>query len=220
VIAGNDLLARHAAQAGAREVRVIPTCLDPSRYEPKGDYRLGSPPRMVWIGSSSTLEQVARFADALNAMGRAIEGLVFRIIADATLALEDVRVEPVAWSLETEARLLAEADFAVAPLPDTPFTRGKCAFKVLQYLAAGLPVITSPVGVNAEYVADERTGLWARSPEQWASQASRLVGDASLRARLGQAGRAFVEQHMDVALWQDAFCDAVAFALRDAAVHL
>ncbi len=216
VIAGNDLLARHARQAGAREVRVIPTCLDPSRYAPKVDYGLGSPTRMVWIGSSSTLEQVAGFADALNAMGRAIDGLTFRIIADDTLALKDLAVEAIPWSLEDEARLLAEADFAVAPLPDTPFTRGKCAFKVLQYLAAALPVITSPVGVNAQYVADGRTGLWARTPDEWASRAARLVADRALRERLGQAGRRFVEQRMDVRLWQDAYCQAVCLALPGA----
>jgi glycosyltransferase involved in cell wall biosynthesis len=213
VIAGNDILEGHASERGAKNVTVIPTCLDPWHYTPKADYRLGSPPVMVWIGSASTLNQVSDFGESLNGMGRAVPGLVFRIVADAALELADLRVQSVPWTLDGEARALAEADFAIAPMPDSQFTRGKCGFKVLQYLAAGLPVITSPVGVNAQFIKPGQTGLWAEEPRQWAEQAAKLLADESLRETLGRAGRQFVLEHMDYRLWEDTFCRVIEDAL-------
>jgi len=125
----------------------------------------------------------------------------------------DLRIENVPWRLEDEARLLAESDIGIAPLPDTPFTRGKCGFKVLQYMAAGLPVVTSPVGVNAEYVRHGETGFWARSAEEWVEAVRRLAGDAALRERLGRAGRSRIEQEFDFTALAPRVCDAVASAL-------
>jgi hypothetical protein len=122
-------------------------------------------------------------------------------------------VENVPWSLEDEARLLAECDIGIAPMPDTPFTRGKCGFKVLQYMAAGLPVVTSPVGVNAEYVEPAVTGLHARTPDEWVAAVKRLADDAALRERMGRAGRRRAEEEFDFGVLQPRFVELVAQAL-------
>jgi len=198
VLAGNPVLAEHARRAPARRVEVMPTGLDTTRYPPKDAYETASGPRLVWIGSRSTLKQLARLRPALEAIGRQVPGARLRVIADAPLALEHLAVENVPWSREAEGRLLAECDVGIAPLPDTPYTRSKCGFKVLQYMAAGLPVVASPVGIHADYVRPEETGLHASGEAEWVEAIRRLSGDAALCERMGRAGRRRVEREFDV----------------------
>jgi glycosyltransferase involved in cell wall biosynthesis len=214
VLAGNPYLAEHVAQVGG-SAHIIPTGLDARRYAPKVDHALAGPLRLVWIGSRSTLKRLDPFRDMLSEVGRRVPGIVLRIIADAELHVADLAVENVPWSLESEGRLLAESDIGIAPLPDNPFTRGKCAFKVLQYMAAGLPVVTSPVGANAEYVADGGTGFHASGTEQWLQHIERLAADASLRQRLGRAGRGRVDAEFDVAVLGPRVADLIQGVLAD-----
>jgi glycosyltransferase involved in cell wall biosynthesis len=209
VIAGNSFLAQHARDAGARHVVVIPTGLDIRRYRPKQAYRTDAPMRLVWIGSKSTLKQIRSFVPVLETLGQRAPGTVLRVIADAGLEARHLAVENLPWSLQGEAQMLAESDIGVAPLPDTPFTRGKCAFKIVQYMAAGLPVIASPVGVNADYVQHGRTGFLASSPQEWQETFDRLAGDAALRESMGRAGRHRAEQELDLAVLAGKLCDAI-----------
>ena len=212
-IAGNAVLGDYAREAGCENVVVVPTGLDVRRYEPKSVYEGAGPIRMVWIGSRSTLKQVERLRPALEAVGRAVEGVALRIIADAGLEIAGLDVENVPWTREGESARLAECDIGIAPMPDTPFTRGKCGFKVLQYMAAGLPVITSPVGVNAEYVRPDRSGLWADGTDEWVDAVRRLAADAALRERMGRAGRQRVQAEFDFAVLAQAVCDPLAATL-------
>ena len=213
VVAGSPILAAHAQEAGARRVEVVPTGLDVRRFPPKTDYRASGPLRLVWIGSASTLKQLEPLRPTLEALGRAVPGLVLRIIADARLEVAGLRVENVPWSLAAEGRLLAESDLGIAPLPDTPYTRGKCGFKVLQYMAAGLPVVTSPVGVNAEYVRPEVTGLHATGEREWVAAVERLASDAAFREAMGRAGRRRAEREFDFAVLAPRVCEAIEQAM-------
>ena len=197
VVAGCPELASHAELAGAARVGVIPTGLDAGAVTPKDGYDVSGRLRLVWIGSRSTLKQLGTLRPVLEAVGRDVPGVMLRVIADASLDVPGLEVENVPWSLREEGRLLAEADIGIAPLPDTPYTRGKCGFKVLQYMAAGLPVIASPVGVGADYVRPDATGLHATTAEQWTAAVERLATDASLRERMGRAGRRRVEKEFD-----------------------
>jgi glycosyltransferase involved in cell wall biosynthesis len=200
VVAGSPLLADHAHAAGARLVEVVPTGLDINCFPPKTDYAATGPLRLVWIGSASTLKQLEALRPTLEALGRAMPQVGLRVIADAELSVEGLRVENVPWRLQDEGRLLAECDIGIAPLPDTPFTRGKCGFKVLQYMAAGLPVVASPVGVNAAYVEPHVTGFHATTSNEWITAVRQLSADASLRRRLGHAARARVAADFDFAV--------------------
>ena len=213
VIAGCPILAGHADLAGAWESEVVPTGLDARRFPPKEDYGKAGAARLVWIGSASTLKQLEPFRPALEAVGRAVPGAALRVIADADLYLDGLRVENVPWSYEAEGRMLAECDIGIAPLPDTPYTRGKCGFKVLQYMAAGLPVVTSPVGVNADYVRPEETGLYAATAEEWVAAVKRLAADPALRERMGRAARARIVQEFDFAVLAPEVCGLIERAL-------
>jgi len=197
VLAGSPEVADHARRPGARWVEVLPTGLDASRYPAKAAYAAADGLRLVWIGSRSTLKQLVQLKPALEAVGREVPGVNLRVIADAPLAVQGLEVENVPWSREAEGRLLAECDVGIAPLPGTPYTRGKCGFKVLQYMAAGLPVVASPVGVNADYVRPEESGLHATDPNEWVEAVRRLADDPPLRERMGQAGRRRVEAEFD-----------------------
>jgi glycosyltransferase involved in cell wall biosynthesis len=148
-----------------------------------------------------------------EALGRAMPEARLRIVADAAIEVPGLRVENVPWSLESESRLLAESDIGLAPLPDTPYTRGKCGLKVLEYMAAGLPVVASPVGVNGDYVVPETTGVWATTSEEWIEAVRRLAGDAALRERMGRAGRRRVEAEFDFRVLAPKVVDLVVGAL-------
>ncbi len=103
-------------------------------------------------------------------------------------------MDSVAWTEQTEVASIASCDIGIMPLLDGPFARGKCGYKLIQYMACGLPVVASPVGVNSEIVEHGVNGFLAETPEQWANALQILLADANLRHRMGQAGRQKVEQ--------------------------
>lgn len=188
-IAGSAALADWCRAVGAPRVEIIPTVIDLARYP------LRPPPdnpvfTVGWIGTRSTLPHLAAAGEALRQVG----GLRLRLIANEPIALPGVAVEFVPWREDREAELLADIDTGIMPLPDEPWERGKCAYKLIQYMAAGRPVVASPVGANAEVVVDGETGFLAMTTAEWVAALSRLKADAALRARMGAAGRHRVEQ--------------------------
>jgi len=188
VIAGNPYLAEHAQKFNPR-VEVLPTGLDTSAFnvetKPENDGKI----RLVWIGSKSTLRYLAQIKPALEEIGARFDNVILRIICDDFFDLQNMRVEKHEWHKHTEISDLITSDIGLAPLPDDRFTRGKCGFKILQYAAAGLPVVTSPVGVNAEFVRDGVTGFHAINTSQWVDRVSKLIMDQALRKQAGQTGK-------------------------------
>ena len=112
-----------------------------------------------------------------------------RIICDDFFELRKMPVEKYPWSLETQAHDLASCDIGLAPLPDDRFSRGKCGFKILQYAAAGLPVIASPVGCNSSYVEDGIDGLHAPNPNDWVEKISQLLNQPETRKQMGEQAK-------------------------------
>ena len=192
VIAGNTYLAEHAQRYGV-PTEVLPTGLDLEPYRVEPPQRDDETIRLVWIGSGSTLVYLREIRPALEELGRRWPHIVLRIICSDFLDLDSMQVEKKTWSRDTEAIDLMTSDIGLAPLPDNPFTRGKCGFKILQYQAAGLPVVASPVGVNAEYVRDGVTGCLVRNHREWVEAISGLIEDSDRRKAMGQAGRRDVE---------------------------
>lgn len=185
--AGNEYLARHAREHVGSAV-VLPTSLDPSRYE----FAVRKPTdtlELVWIGSSSTRPYLEHGCEAIATASKAIPGLRLRIVADFDLSSRGIASVPIAWSADAEGPALASSHIGVAPMPDDEWTRGKCGFKVLQYMAAGLPVVTSPVGVNRDLVEPGVTGFHATSVDEWVASLRTLASDPSMRDRFGMEAR-------------------------------
>ena len=209
VIAGNEFLAEEAIRQGATAVRVIPTCVDPSLYPLAHHERCGQGVRLGWIGSASTLQALKRMAPLLEHMGRNCNGLRLRIICDSFFRLTHMPTEEVHWSSHSEGPDLASADIGIAWLPDDDWSRGKCGLKVLQYMAAGLPVIANPVGVQSTMVRHGETGFLASSSEEWVQAVGILANDPELRRRMGAAGRRRLESHYTVAAAADLWCEVL-----------
>lgn len=211
VAAGNEWLADRATGAGARDVRVIPTTVDVSAFP--AARHVGNGITAVWIGSASTLEGLMRAKPLLEHLGKNVPGLRLRLICDASLQLDHLPVEHIPWSAASETEAIASADVGISLLPDDDWSRGKCGLKVLQYLAASLPVVGNAVGVTAELVRG--AGILVTTPDEWVAAIQRLR-DPALRRSLGAAGRARVQARYDIATgaaaWQQLLDDLTASA--------
>jgi len=202
VTAGNDYLCNRVASMVAPEkVHLVPTCVEPSWYVPAKHVRAGSRARLVWIGQRSMLASLHLAREHLAAATRRLPGLELRVVCDRTIDLPGVNVTFRRWSSATEAAELADADIGVSFLPDDSWSRGKCGLKTLQYMAAGLPVVANPVGMDRSLVVDGKSGFLATDPDQWAEALARLAEDPMLRRRMGTAGRQTVEQEFSVTAW-------------------
>src|SRR5205823_3147003 len=147
-----------------------------------------------WTGTVGGL----RYLDPLRAVFE-------RLARDGQAQLEVVSTYPWdgparfrRWTLQEEISVFERFAIGIMPLPDTDYTRAKAGFKLLQYMAAGLPVIASPVGINRELVEQSGAGLLARSPAEWEAGLRELADDHALRTQLGNQGRAFVERYADL----------------------
>lgn len=213
VIAGNSYLAEHARKFD-RNVSVLPTGLDTHAYKTKAEPTNDAKLRLVWIGSKSTLGHLAELKPALEEIGSRFDNVVLRIICDDFFDLNNIELEKCLWSPEKEVFDLATSDIGLAPLTDNRFTRGKCGFKILQYAAAKVPVVASPVGVNAEYVCDGVTGFHAVNISQWVDKISELIENAELRKRMGREGRAKVK-NFDIDVLGRRLLDLIVRALQN-----
>jgi glycosyltransferase involved in cell wall biosynthesis len=206
IIAGNSFLGDHAARwAGVQRVYVVPTCVDPQRYHPRAAPGEGN--ELVWIGSGSTLKGLQTVAPLWEELGRRFPELRLKVICDRFPRFQSLAVRACPWSEATEAEALAASDIGIGWMPDDTWSQGKCGLKVLQYMAAGLPVIANPVGVHWELVRHGETGYLASTPEQWQAAVARLRADPELRQRMGQAGRLVCQSRYTVGegsrLWLD-----------------
>ncbi len=204
VIAGNEYLAEHARRYNTH-VEILPTGLDVGAYPAGTPRATDGTIRLVWIGGGHVLKHLRGIVPALEELGQRFPQARLRIISSEFLGLQSMPVERRPWSRETEVTDLVTSDIGLAPLADDPFTRGKCAFKILQYEAAGLPVVASPVGVNERYVRHGATGFLVRDLSQWVDRIAALIENSDLRTALGRAGRRDVER-FDVNVLGERFC--------------
>lgn len=194
VVAGNDYLASYARTAGTARVEIVPTAVDLQRY-PTGQLRstpnLTEIPCVGWIGQRATADFLRPLAPLFEQLGRQGKGRFTAIGINAQQL--GLPMASVPWSEGTEVASLQTLDVGIMPLLDGPFERGKCGYKLIQYMACGLPVVASPVGVNRQIVEHGVNGFLAETPAQWAEALQALLADPALRERMGQAGRRKVE---------------------------
>ena len=211
VIAGNAHLADCTTQVSRKtRVVVIPTCVRPNLYTPDSEREPGTGLRIAWIGSRSTLASLQALGPALRAAGHRIPGLELHVICDRFPDLPGVKVVRRQWSQPTEAAHIARCDVGISWLPEHPWSRGKCGLKVLQYMAAGLPVIVNSFGVHREIVADGTHGLLIATAGDLIPALARLAADPELRSSQGKRGRQRVEAEYSVARWSDTFLHSIS----------
>jgi glycosyltransferase involved in cell wall biosynthesis len=195
------------------DVRVLPMLLDPEACRP---VRHGPRERLTlgWMGGRGNLRRLESIAPAL-AVAATRTPLRLVVVSGEPVEIAGVEVEcrTHPWSVESEREDLAGFDVGLLPLFDDAEDRGKFPFKLLQYAAAGLPIVASPVAIDEAVFADGEAILYARGEADWAEAIARLAAAPALRASLGAAARRAVEEHYSFARHADAFAEM----LRDVA---
>ena len=195
VICGNDYLAQRARDAQATWVEVLPTVIDLERYALEPSHKAQSSdglPRIVWIGSPSTVRYLELLREPLQELAQRLL-FVLRIVG-GKMDIPGVKVEFVDWTEATEVFSIASADIGIMPLLSSAWERGKCGYKLIQYMACGLPVVASPVGVNTEIVSDGENGFLVENKKAWINALEILILQPEIRAKMGQIGRQRVER--------------------------
>lgn len=201
VVAGNSFIADWAS-GYCDDVEVVPTAVDCDRFKPAperdpDDVRWFT---VGWTGMASNYPYLAMLAEPLTRFLSERRDARLLIIAEkppVNLPVPRERLLFVPWSERTEVRAVQSMDVGLMPLPDTPWARGKCSFKMLQYMACGLPVVVSPIGMNTEVLAMGDFGWSARHATEW-YDALRCAYDNRDEARmLGQRGRMVAHHHFD-----------------------
>jgi glycosyltransferase involved in cell wall biosynthesis len=196
VIAGNSYLAEFAKKFNTK-VEIIPTPVNSDIYCPRQKPMSGQRVTIGWMGTASNLKYLFPLIPVMKQI-LADSKVRFLIITDLAEKPEQLnfseRIEFKAWQAETEIDDLRLFDIGLMPLADDPYTRGKCGFKLLQYMAVGIPVVASPVGMNCQIVEDGINGFLANSQKEWLDKLRTLCADENLRQRMGMAGRESIKE--------------------------
>jgi glycosyltransferase involved in cell wall biosynthesis len=194
VTAGHEGLAAYARRLN-KKVCLLPSVVDTEHFRPAAALpaeHVGDCFRVGWIGSPSTAPYLQLLVEPLQQLARECPVRLV-VVGGPAPVIAGVQVIEQPWSLEQEVALIQQFDVGVMPLPDTPWTRGKCAYKLIQCMACAIPVIASPVGANVDAVPAS-CGLHASSADDWLAAFRQLAADPAMRARMGAAGRQWVEE--------------------------
>lgn len=196
VVAGNQYLAYRAKQAGAQRVELIPTVIDLGKYKPQ-NIKKNDIFTIGWLGSPSTFKYIEQIMGLLQNFASENHSLIH--IVGAKMKEEHAgSLRFIPWSEASEVNDISKFDVGVMPLEDTPWSRGKCGFKLIQYMACGVPVIASAVGANVEIVSQSNSGILVRSEEEWMDALMHYYQDSAQRQRDGTSGRKAVEEQYSV----------------------
>jgi len=209
VVAGNQTLAEYARPFNSR-ITTIPTVVDCERYQykPVSDGR--GPLVIGWMGSRSTASYLFHIAPALRRLATTFRGRVeFRFYGYPDLRLDIPRSSYRPFCLQAEISDLQSLDIGLMPMPDTTWTRGKCAFKAVQYMAMGIPTVASPVGSTRELIQHNHNGFLADSPDEWFHHLEQLVADVNLQRRLSHHARRTIEDNYSLQVWGPKFVSLI-----------
>jgi hypothetical protein len=200
VIAGNRFLAEHYEQLGAK-VWLVPTSVDTESWRPPKETS-GSKWMIGWSGSWANLQFLYPIEDVLADFLAQHSDSRLLIVCDRPPQFKKLPAASwdfMAWSMANEIPLVQEMNVGLMPLADSELARGKCGFKMLSYMACGIPVVVAPVGVNSEILSRDEIGIAARTPDEWFAGLVKLHDDGALCGRMGTVGRRVVEEHYSVA---------------------
>lgn len=196
VFAGNQYLAE-ITKAYQANTSLVPTALNTQKYS------LPAKPNskdfvLVWIGSRSTKKYIAGILPAIENAAKTVPNLKLKVIADFQLESDVLPIKNIPWAETTEAAEVSSADVGLAPLPTDNWTKGKCALKVLQYLSAGLPVISSPTSANGYVVDHLKSGFLAETESEWSQSIITAYEQKEQLTVMGEYGRKRVYSEFDI----------------------
>jgi len=204
VFAGNQFLANYALQFNSN-VKVVPTTIDLEEYQ-KIPCHKNDVIRIGWIGSPTTAPYLNLVIPVFEILKKKYnEKVEFRIVGDAHFKVENIDIHSVEWKKENEVQELSCFDIGIMPLTDDEWSKGKCGFKGLQYMAFEVPTVMSPVGVNTEIIQDGINGFLASDTNEWLEKLSILIENPELRKKLGKQGFNTVEKKYSKQVWQDQY---------------
>ncbi|QLL44319.1 glycosyltransferase family 4 protein [Sulfitobacter pontiacus] len=198
VVAGNRYLGDRAERAGAAKVEWLPTVVDIDRYSTVTSPEASAPVVIGWIGTPITWASYgeALFQSISDAL--ADENVEFLVVGASKTEGKFGRIEFSPWTEYTEAQSIARMSVGLMPLDDSPWARGKCGYKLIQYLACGVPVIASPVGANLDIVEEGINGFFAESTADWAEAVAHFTQTPESRREMGTRGREMVRNNYSI----------------------
>ena len=214
-VVGNDYLAAYARQF-SDAVTTIPTCVDTTKFTPDPGSRIPGPvlPVLGWIGSPTTASYIRGLGPVLQRVAAQHPFLLSVSGTGEPVAIPGVRVENPSWALDGEIDLFRNCDIGVYPLVDDAWAKGKCGFKAIEFMACGVPVVASAVGVNREIIEDGVNGFLATTDNEWVEKLGRLIAEPELRARLAAAGRRTIEERYSLHVNAPKLADVLSRAAR------
>ena len=213
-VVGNDYLAAYARQF-SDAVTTIPTCVDTARFAPAAD-AARTVPVVGWIGSPTTASYIKGLAPVLQRVAQQHPFVLNVSGTGEPIAIPGVQVENPSWALDGEIDLFRDCDIGVYPLVDDAWAKGKCGFKAIEFMACGVPVVASAVGVNREIIEDGVNGFLAATDNEWVEKLGRLIADPALRARFADAGRRTIEERYSLHVNAPKLADVLSRAARRA----
>jgi len=167
---------------------IIPTPVDTSYFMPDNKKTDKEIIIIGWLGSSSTLVYLKDIIDTLDKLYLEHKNIKLKIVADAFIESKNIPIIRKKWNKDDEVSDLQSFDIGIMPLRDDDWSKGKCGFKLIQYLSCAIPAICSPVGVNTDIIKNNYNGLLASNNEEWIKQLSILIKDSTLRMKLANNG--------------------------------
>lgn len=205
VFVGNAYLANYAKQFNAN-VKIMPTTLDTDTLPTKNYSQTSNKVCIGWTGSITTLKHFTTAIPFLKKLNEMYPGrLLFKLISDGTYLTNEIEIAFCKWNGDSETDDLLEFDIGIMPLPNDEWTRGKCGFKGLQYMALGIPAVMSPVGVNVEIIEDGANGYLANMEAEWVEKLSKLIESKDLRMQLGLNGQKTVKERYSLQAWKERY---------------
>lgn len=204
VVGGNDFLVDYG-KTHNENTQYIPTTIDlVNHHNKQKQHSDTSPVTIGWTGTFSNLPFLDEVVPALRKINER-KAIRFLVICNQAPSQKDAFIDFVEWRAASEIEDLMQIDIGLMPLSGNEWNKGKCGFKILQYLALGIPAVASPVGVNATIIEEGVNGFLCNTEDQWLNSLEKLIDSADLRNEMGQAGREKVRASFSVEAWKSAY---------------
>lgn len=203
VIAGSKHLFDYAAKIND-DVKIVPTCIVYSDYS-ELELVENKVLSIGWLGTANNQGYLTDIAEELESITIKYPKVNLQVISDKALKLQGVRIDNIKWNIDSYKNALLKFDLGIMPLKNDEWSKGKCAFKIIQYMAAGLPVIASDVGANSTVISNSEDGYLVNSSDEWLSAFEKLIESKELREKMGRAAKEKIRKNFSAEAWIDKY---------------